>query len=80
MVPHLVPQPQRRWTTLQRSPRRPSTATHVVLTAQDFDSTTLSMIPRRQAQLLQKLNTIYVQIATSKLECQVLIDRRTLSS
>src|ERR1700743_182568 len=81
MVPHpLLLLPQRRWMMPQKNPRRYSTATHVGSTAQGFDSTTLSMIPQQQAQQLQRSNMIYAQIVTSKLECQVPIDRRTLSS
>src|SRR5271168_730043 len=80
MVPHLLLLPQRRWMMPPKSLRRHSTAIHVVSTAQGFDSTTLSMIPQQQAQQLQRSNMIYAQIATSKLECLVPIDRRTLSS
>src|ERR1700733_6553277 len=81
MAPHLqLPQLQRRWMMPPKNLRRYSTAIHVVSTAQGFDSTTLSMIPQQQAQQLQRSNTIYARIVTSKLECQVPIDRRTLSS
>src|SRR5947209_15916490 len=81
MVPHLLLLlPQRRWMMPPKNLRRYSTATHVVSTAQGFDSTTLSMIPQQQAQQLQRSNMIYAQIATSKLECQVPIGRRTLSN
>lgn len=81
MVPHLLLLLlQRRWMMLPKNLRRYSIATHAVSTAQGFDSTTLSMIPQQQARQLQRSNMIYAQIVTSKLECQVPIDRRTLSS
>src|SRR5947199_6863974 len=80
MVPHPEPQPQRRWTTRPKSPKRLSTATLVELTVPGFASTMPSMTHRLQAQQLQRSSTIYVQIATSRQGCQAPIGHRTLSS
>src|SRR5271156_656304 len=68
------------WKRRQKSRRRPSTATHVVLIAPDVDFTTPSTNQPQQVQIQTKSNTICVQIVTSRRECQVRIGLLTLSN